>query len=429
MTASDVGSGEKMIVGAITDESVALMRERIGYPNPTVRAGYMTLPWYTEATYDAIRHFAEGYGDDNPLYTTREYGAGTRWEGQIAPPGFEGAMGYNRDPLVPEELDRRTRTALRGVQLFHSGTDATYYRPIRPGDVLDKRSVVADVEEKVSEYAGKSVIVTNDTRWWNQRGEVVTSESHWYVHAERRSSASRSKYSTDTPAYYSDDELAEIEAEYEGEHRQGAEPLWWEDVAVGRTLPLMVKGPFTVTDLMNFHMGGGWYGYGNPPLRLAHENRKRLRGFYTRNEFNSWDVIQRIHWDREHAQDIGVASAYDIGPIRWSWLAHYCTNFCGDDGWVYKLRGEFRRFNYVGDTTRFTGAVVDKRVVEGVGPAVDLEFSGVNQRGDTNTLGRATILLPSREHGPVVLPEPPPLPTDVGPRPEGQGVRRGWAPS
>jgi hypothetical protein len=149
-----------------------------------------------------------------------------------------------------------------------------------------------------------------------------------------------------------------------------------------------------------------------------------LRGFYTRNEFNAWDVIQRIHWDYQHAREIGVISAYDIGPVRWSWLCHYATNFCGDDGWVYKLRGEFRRFNYVGDTTRFDGSVVGRRVIEGVGAAVDLEFSGRNQRGDVNTVAKATVLLASREHGPVVLPEPPPVPANIGPRRDVQGGRR-----
>lgn len=416
-----MATDERMILGKITDESIELMRRRIGYPNPTVRAGYMTLPWYTEATYDAIRHFAEGNGDDNPLYTTRDYGLATRWGGQIAPPGFEGTMGYDCDPVVPPDVDRETRAALRGVQLFHSGNEATYYRPVRVGDVLDRRSVVVDVAEKVSEFAGRSVIVTNDKTWWNQDGEVVSSELHWFVHAERAKSADRPKYAKDSPASYTDDDLAEIEQLYESEHRQGADTLWWEDVEVGQVIPTMVKGPFTVTDLINFHMGGGWYGYGNPPLRLAHENRKLLRGFYTRDEFNAWDVIQRIHWDPAHARDVGVASAYDIGPIRWSWLCHYATNFCGDDGWVYKLRGEFRRFNYVGDTTRFDGSVVGRRVIDGIGPAVDLEFSGRNQRGDVNTVATATILLASREHGPVVLPEPPPVPTEVGPRRDRQG--------
>jgi hypothetical protein len=36
-----------------------------------------------------------------------------------------------------------------------------------------------------------------------------------------------------------------------------------------------------------------------------------------------------------------------------------------------------------------------------------------NQRGQLTTPGHATILLPSREHGPVRLPEPPGRATDL----------------
>jgi hypothetical protein len=37
----------------------------------------------------------------------------------------------------------------------------------------------------------------------------------------------------------------------------------------------------------------------------------------------------------------------------------------------------------------------------------------VNQRGEVTTPGHATILLPSREHGPVRLPDPPGGATDL----------------
>ena len=39
----------------------------------------------TTANHDAMRNFARGYGDDNPLFCTEEYGTTTRWGGQIAP--------------------------------------------------------------------------------------------------------------------------------------------------------------------------------------------------------------------------------------------------------------------------------------------------------------------------------------------------------
>jgi acyl dehydratase len=409
-----------LIKGRITDASVEQMRRRIGYPNPTVRSGTVVLPWNTECTADAIRHFCEGYGDDNPLFVDGDYGATTRWGRQIAPPGFEATMGYDRSPAVPEDLARETKGALRGVQLYHSGNESRFYRPVVVGDVLERTNVVHDVEDKESEFAGRSVLVTNKLSWANQHGELVTDQLKWFVHAERRKvrtdaprAGASEKKPKDEAAWYTDDQLAEIEAAYDNEYRRGADTLWFEDVEVGAVLPTMVKGPLTVTDLINMHMGGGWFGYGNPALRLAFENRKKLRGFYTKNEFGAWDVVQRVHWQPELARAVGVPAAYDIGPMRWAWLIHYCTNWCGDDAWLYRVRGEFRAFNYMGDTTWISAVVTDVRVSEALGALVDVEVTGMNQRGQKNINGWATFIVPSRAFGPAHLPEPPAPPPEL----------------
>lgn len=409
-----------LIKGRITDDSVDQMRRRIGYPNPTVRSGTVTLPWNTECTADAIRHWCEGYGDDNPLYVSRDHGRGTRWGAQIAPPGFEATMGYDCSPAVPDDLARETRGALRGVQLFHSGNESHFYRPVVIGDILNRTNVVHDVEDKQSEFAGRSVIVTNKLTWANQRGEVVTDQSKWFVHAERKKVKAEGD-GGDEPkkkrevklASYSDEQLAEIEALYDIEYRRGPDTLWFEDVEVGTELPTMVKGPITVTDMINMHMGGGWFGYGNPALRLGYENRKKMRGFYTKNQFGAWDVVQRVHWDAEMAHAVGVPAIYDIGPMRWAWLIHYCTNWCGDDAWLYRVRGEFRAFNYMGDATWITAKVTDVRVSETLGALVDIEVTGLNQRGERNINGWATFIVPSREFGAVHLPDPPALPAEL----------------
>jgi hypothetical protein len=79
----------------------------------------------------------------------------------------------------------------------------------------------------------------------------------------------------------------------------------------------------------------------------------------------------------------------------------------GDDAWLWKLDCQFRAFNYVGDTQWLRGTVTRKYLAEAGRPAVDLELRATNQRGQVTTPGRATILLPSRVHGPVVLPDPP----------------------
>ena len=399
-----------LIKGRITDAEIDLMRMRIGYPNPTVRSGTVHLPWNTTATPDAIRHWTEGYGDANPLFVDSDYGLDTRWESQIAPPGFENTMGYKRSRKMPEDLDKRTRVALRGVQLYHSGSENTYYRPIVPGDSLCHSEWVESCEPKESEFGGRSAIVTNASAMWDESETVTSTGKTWFVHAERRKAKSSDKYAKEEPALYTDEQLASIEEAYDQEYLRGADTLFFEDAAVGTELPVMVKGCMTITDQINMYMGGGWFGYGNPPFRLGYENRKKLRGFYTRNEFNAWDVVQRVHWDKNLAQEVGVPLIYDIGPMRAAWSAHYCTNYAGDDGFVHRLRYEFRRFNYFGDTTWIRGRISEARVDGGLGPLIEIEFWGENQRGSENLRGSATILLPSRVHGEVQLPQPPAMP-------------------
>ena len=403
-------SEDGLVRNALTDPSIELMRRRIGFPNPTLRVGAIQDPWNTVATADAIRRFSICIGDDNPFYCSPEYAARTRWGQVIAPPGFEKSMGIPRDRPMEEDFAKETGKALRGVQLFHSGGENFYYAPIVEGTRLYRCRYVATVEEKPSEFAQRSVRVTNGLALWDDHDKVYVDGVDWFIHSERRASESKSKYAKEEPARYTDEQLAEIEAAYDNEYRRGADTLYVEDVTPGETLPRMVKGPLSVTDMINLHMGAGWLIYGNWPNRLAYENRKRLRGFYSRDAFNAWDTIQRVHWDSGLARDVGVNMMYDIGPVRQLYVSHYLTNFVGDDAWIYRVRFEFRRFNYMGDVTWLSGQVTEARIDEKLGPLMELEIKGTNQRGSDNIVASATVLLASRKQGPLRLPTPPPPP-------------------
>ena len=231
---------------------------------------------------------------------------------------------------------------------------------------------------------------------------------NWFVHAERRKAkSSKSKKPAPTHALYTDEELQRIEKIYDGERARGSDTFWYEDVEVGSALPEMVKGPLHLTDMWNQHMGAGWFGYGNPALRLGYENRKKMSGFYSRTKYNSWDVIQRVHWDEALAQEVGVPLMYDIAPTRNAWVLHYCTQVMGDDAWLYHVHNELRSFNFFGDTTFYSGEVREKRVDAELGPLMEISISGINQRGVENTTATAIILLASKEFGAVKLPSPP----------------------
>jgi hypothetical protein len=114
-----------------------------------------------------------------------------------------------------------------------------------------------------------------------------------------------------------------------------------------------------------------------------------------------------VHWDPDFARQSGNPTTFDYGRMRETWLIHLCTDWMGDDAWLWKLDCEFRLFNYVGDTQWIRGTVARKYRAEGGRPAVDLDIACTNQRGAVTTPGHATVLLPSRQHGAVRLPDPP----------------------
>ncbi len=64
----------------ITEDALERIRQRIGVPVPRPH------PYISLASQDAIRHFAHGMGDDNPLWTDPAYAATTRYGCIIAPP-------------------------------------------------------------------------------------------------------------------------------------------------------------------------------------------------------------------------------------------------------------------------------------------------------------------------------------------------------
>ena len=161
-------------------------------------------------------------------------------------------------------------------------------------------------------------------------------------------------------------------------------------------------------------MGMGVYGVA--PLRLGYQNRQRIPRFYHRDELNIPDVMQRVHWDPEFARRSGNPTTFDYGRMRETWMIHLCTDWMGDDAWLWRLRVEFRQFNYVGDVA--VARRPDHPQVPGRGrsrPAVDVELWARNQRDVVTTPGTATVLLPSREHGPVVPSRSPSAPPTTWP--------------
>ena len=123
VTISPMALSTDSTTGRLTDDGIERFREKVGVDWPYSR----WTTWNEEASRDGIRHYAYGFGDDNPLYCDPEHAAGSRWGGVIAPPGFlEGAGLTPRLPDAPQ-LRGRGRGALSGVHMFWAGDHIRYF--------------------------------------------------------------------------------------------------------------------------------------------------------------------------------------------------------------------------------------------------------------------------------------------------------------
>jgi acyl dehydratase len=392
--------------GILTDEAFERSRLRIGVPQPIA-----TPPHNYEVSRDGLRHFAHGYGDDNPLFCDAEYARGTRWGGLITPPTFLYTMGEDASPrpVPPENKAILKGDPFAGLGSYQAVMEFEWWRPLHIGDNLTCLRSQVGVADKRSDFGGRTAHVTHDFIFADQSGALHAIQRGTWINAERHTSKERKKES-EIPEPYTAEQLAEIDAAYEAETRRSADPRYFEDVEIGDTVDPKVKGPLRTTDIIVWHLGWGMQLTPPGAFRLSYLIRKKAPGLFPPNNLNIPDTVQRLHWEPERAQELGLPTSYDYGGLRETWLCHLVTDWMGDDAWLWKLECQHRRFNFIGDTTWLSGTVVDKVQTEGPGgirSAVHLEIHCTNQRGVVTSPGKAVVLLPSREHGVVELPKPP----------------------
>ncbi len=398
---AESGGGKDRTYGVLTDEGIARLRRKIG-----IHQKQPTTPHNYEVTWDGTRHFGFGCGDDNPLWCDPDYAKATRWGGLIAPPLFFWTMGEaDQPPLSAEQKELLKGDPLAGLGAYQAVMEYEWWRPLTTGDRLRVRRVLLGVTVKEkSEFSGRSVHETRGFVYRNQNDELHAIQRGTWVRAERHASAKKKK-EYDLPKPYTREQLDEIDACYEAEKRRGAEPRYWEDVQVGDELPTIVRGPLRTSDLIVWHLGWGMQLTPPGAFRLSYLIRKKVPGMFTPNGLNVPDTVQRLHWEQEWANSLGIPIPYDYGGLREAFLTSIVTNWMGDDAWLWKLTCEHRRFVYTGDTNWIKGRVTDKKQVDGRNE-VHLELRVENQWGTTTSPGWATVLLPTRDKPRVDLPLP-----------------------
>jgi acyl dehydratase len=338
-----------------------------------------------EATRGAMRRFADGVGDDNPLWGDEEYAQSTRYGCIVAPPSFVFSC------LAGIQF------GWRGLAGFHSGSDMKFHLPILLHDRIRSEETFVDFEgPKPSEFAGRIVKDYFEDQYFNQNDQRTARVIRWVIRAERRSAREKGKYATiELPHPWTEEELRKIEDEVLSAEVRGSACRFWEEVEVGDDLKPLVKGPLGMTDNIAFIIGGG------APVRLdAHGvslRKYRKHPAWAFRDPNSYalEPIFSVHYNKEAALAMGLPYPYDVGTQRHCWQIHLLTDWMGDEGWLKRSTAEYRRFVYLSDAIRVTGKVVRKYTDPQGECCVEVETHAFNQRGEETMPGSATVTLPS----------------------------------
>lgn len=138
--------------------------------------GQASAPWNYEVTTTSIRAFARGVGYTDPVYFDEAAARAAGYRGLPAPPTYLGTAvflpGRSDDTFSnPREGQPKVEHGLKNV--LDGGTEIEYFEDICAGDVLTAVSRVADLRVGDSKAIGKMLIVSMETRYTNQLGQLA----------------------------------------------------------------------------------------------------------------------------------------------------------------------------------------------------------------------------------------------------------------
>ena len=369
-----------MTHGIASDAELERLRAKLGQ-----RVEIAEPPHLTEVTRDAIRHWAWATGDRNPLYLDEAYARRSPLGGLTAPPCMLYAF---------SRISIGYRGGLPGVHSMFGGSWWRWRRPVRLGQSISAEVTFKSLDEMKSRFSGRMFKQSSLIKFVSDDGEEIAEADSWGMRTERQTARKKGKYKTLRPEPIADGLLDEVTARYAAESCRGAEPLYWDDVAVGAAVPSILRGPYSATTAVAFEQA--WGGLFVKAHGYWFDFLKRHPAAGIANAYGVPEPPEAVHWDGELARSVGVPEAYDYGPERIAWIATMLTNWIGDHGFLEELYCEVRRFNLVGDVTYCEGTVTEKMAGDAGQGRLRLDLQARDQRDQVTAKGWAVVRLPKR---------------------------------
>lgn len=343
---------------------------------------------------DLIRHWAEAFGDRNPLWRSQGYARKTRWGGIIAPPGLVDSISHPYPGWVEPEQYRKFNSCIR---LPHF-ENCRWFQVMRPGDKIGIIQKFTGLKEFESPFPKPSrLIVETERRWFNNQREETVAIVDYSMAYYLNIPAGGSPYPGVNRGRrrLTDEERDTIYRRYNSEKPRGADTLFWEEVEVGNESEPLLCGPVSIYDsICTFQaLGGHAVGF------AMQWDRIRLNFDYAvlDEEVNAWKCGGECHVcdGAGHSANYGKGVAYAQAPMMYGVRCHALTNWMGDDAFLKKLDNLPLDVAFIGDVLK-TKIKVTKKYKEGDEHLVDLDVSTVNMDDIPLVQGAATVRLASR---------------------------------
>ena len=337
--------------------------------------------WNSQASGDAIRHFASGIGEDNPLYVDPAYGNKGPYGRQTAPPGFLTSVLY---PM--------SHGASLAAPLWFLAAEVAYewFSPIIAGDKLRAISKIIDVYDIGGSAETRRAYIGTETCYLNQDGQLIgkcIGTTACVPKSTDNLLQERSVYK------YSDEEIKEISTIINNESRFGNQRHDIDHLIVGQEMPVFVRGPLTIGDMVCWQTAIGPAQQTGPPGL-----RKLTRSLNAeRNPATGWHVEPSQQFvDFLLASQRGMPLPFDQGVMRFACLSPMITNWIGDNGFLNSLAVKIIAPNLYGDTTWYHGRISERSdAAESI--HLKLKITGKNQLGEITTEAEAGVTLPKKD--------------------------------
>jgi hypothetical protein len=232
---------------------------------------------------DMVRYNNQKYDPENPVLNDADYARSLGYKDILAMPCF----GAHDDSFMsPVPADARDMLCVS--QLNHTVTN---HLPVYPGDTLymvaDSRTVTDLTPPEGSVY--RSLAIRTEGSVYNQRGEKVNDTVFRVMESIRSFKPGRRPADFgpgdvwDAPEWvrrpshrYTDADWEFIMGVWAKERRQGAEPLYWEDVKIGNEPTWTADGPLDDTVMPTAPFGQGTGGSRTLKYEILDPERRAL---------------------------------------------------------------------------------------------------------------------------------------------------------